>query len=125
VNGAIGIVEAPVDEMTWRRIAALLGLGLRGRLVVVGVEQVRAAASKGDLQLAIVADDASAHSRKKVEGVLRARHVTVVDGVTAAALGSAVDRETTAAVGVLDEGLAAGIRGHVASRKGADGERSG
>ncbi|HVZ48532.1 MAG TPA: ribosomal L7Ae/L30e/S12e/Gadd45 family protein [Gemmatimonadaceae bacterium] len=97
------------------RVKALLGLGLRARTVVVGVQQVRHAAAKGQVALAVVADDASAHSRAKVVPLLGARRVQVVGGVTAAWLGEVVGREATAAVAVVDAGLARGIREAVAS----------
>jgi ribosomal protein L7Ae-like RNA K-turn-binding protein len=88
----------------------LIGLGVRARTVVVGVEQVRSAIRKGNLVFAVVAPDASANSRDKVVPLLRARRVNFVEGPTAAELGAAVGREQTAAVGVIDPQLARGIR---------------
>ena len=55
-----------------RKLLGLVGLGVRGRLAVVGVEQVRDAAKKGKLALAVVAPDASRHSLDKVVPLLRA-----------------------------------------------------
>ena len=92
------------------RVLRLIGLGVRARTVVVGVEQVRAAAKKGNLVFALVAPDASENSRDKVVPLLRARRVKFVEGPTAAQLGAAVGREQTAAVGVTDAQLARGIR---------------
>ena len=88
----------------------LIGLGVKGRNVVVGVEQVRVAARRGRLALALVAPDASRHSRDKVLPLLAALGVQVIEGPSAAALGSATGRETTAAVGILDRALARGVR---------------
>jgi ribosomal protein L7Ae-like RNA K-turn-binding protein len=93
-----------------RKTAALLGLGFRGRLVVVGVEQVRSAARNDELHLAVVAHDVSHHSRDKVIPLLRAKGVEVVETLSAAQLGAAVGREQTAAVGITDAGLARGVR---------------
>jgi len=73
------------------------------------------AAKKGNLLFAVVAHDASANSREKVVPLLRARRVNFVDGPTAAELGAAVGREQTAAVGVIDQQLARGIRELVAT----------
>lgn len=87
----------------------LIGLGVRARNVVVGVEQVREAAKKGSLQFAIVAPDASTNSRDKIIPLLRARRIKFVEGPSAAELGAAVGREQTAAVGVVDRQLARGI----------------
>jgi ribosomal protein L7Ae-like RNA K-turn-binding protein len=99
-----------VERATAERLLRLIGLGVRARNVVVGVEQVRDAAKKGKLSFAVVAPDASENSRNKVVPLLRARRVKFVEGPTAAELGAAVGREHTAAVGVVDGQLARGIR---------------
>jgi len=101
------------NEAEWRRVLRLVGLGLRGRLAVVGVDRVREAAEKGTLALAIVARDASRHSLEKVVPLLEAKGVRIVDGITASALGGAVGREATAVIGIVDAQLARGIRGIV------------
>jgi ribosomal protein L7Ae-like RNA K-turn-binding protein len=99
-----------VEQSVAKRLLRLIGLGVRARNVVVGVEQVRTAAKKGSLEFAVVAPDASANSREKIVPLLRARRVKFVEGPTAAELGAAVGREQTAAVGVVDPQLARGIR---------------
>ena len=99
-----------MDELTTRKLLRLLGIGLRGRLVVVGVERVREAAQRGKLQLAVIAPNASRHSLDKVVPMLRAKRIRVIEGPAAADLGAAVGRETTATVGVVDVDLARGIR---------------
>lgn len=81
---------------------------------MIGTEQVRLAAQKDSVVLAIVAQDVSRHSLDKVVPVLRARRVEMVEWPSAAELGGAVGRETTAAIGIVDQGLARGIRGAVA-----------
>ena len=98
-------------------MAGLIGLGIRARNVVVGVEQVRVAARKGQLALAVVAADASPHSRAKVLPLLQAKRVKVIEIPSAATLGGAAGRDTTAAIGILDAALARGIRDLVAPRK--------
>ena len=108
-------VAAPtMDDVGRRKVLALLGLGVRGRLVVVGAERVRLEALKGALQLAVVATDVSRHSLDKVVPALRARHVETIEWPSSAELGGAVGRDTTAAVGIVDQALARGIRGAVA-----------
>ena len=89
----------------------LVGLGVRSRKVVVGVEMVRQAAKKGTLVLAIVAPDASRHSREKVLPLLIAKHVRVIEGPSASRLGVAVGRDAAAAIGVIDRDLAKGNEG--------------
>lgn len=93
-----------------RKLLGLIGLGVRARGAVVGVDRVRDAVKKGEVVLAIVAPDASRHSREKVVPLLQARRIRVIDGPSAAMLGQAVGREATAVVGVTDPALAAGIR---------------
>lgn len=92
-----------------QRVLGLLGLGVRGRRAVVGVELVREAAKRGKLELAVIAPDASRHSLAKVTPLLQAKRVRIIEGPTATQLGAAVGRESTAAVGVLDRDLARGI----------------
>ena len=78
-----------MDAATERRVLGLVGLGIRARNAVVGVEQVRLAARKGHLSLAIVAPDASENSLKKLMPLLRATGVKVVQGPGAESLGGA------------------------------------
>ena len=100
-----------MDAALERRVLGLVGLGLRGRLVVVGVDRVRDAAHKGTLVLALVASDAAKNSRDKVLPLLTAKKVRIIEGPGAVALGRAVGREQTAAIGIIDRMLAKGIRG--------------
>lgn len=99
-----------MDQATSRKLLRLLGLGLNGRLVVVGVQQVRDAAQRGKLVLAVVAPDASRHSIDKVVPMLEAKRIRLIEGPAASELGAAVGRVSTAAVGVVDTHLARGIR---------------
>jgi hypothetical protein len=85
------------------KLMGLIGLGLRGRLAVAGVQRVRDAAVRGRLALAIVAPDASRHSLDKVVPLLDARRIGRVRGPGIAQLGAA-------AIGIVDAQLAKGIR---------------
>jgi ribosomal protein L7Ae-like RNA K-turn-binding protein len=93
-----------------RKIMGLVGLGLRGRLAVVGVQQVRDSAKRGRLKVALVARDASQNSLDKITGLLAGREVPVIDVFSAAELGAVAGREAVAVVGVTDAGLAEGIK---------------
>jgi ribosomal protein L7Ae-like RNA K-turn-binding protein len=93
-----------------RRVLRLVGLGVRSRGAVVGVERVRDAVKKGHVALAVVASDASQNSLSKVVPLLEARRVRIVLAPSASDLGQAVGREQTAAVGIVDRELARGIR---------------
>jgi ribosomal protein L7Ae-like RNA K-turn-binding protein len=115
-----------VDGTAERRVLGLVGLGVRARNAVVGVEQVRIAARKGRLALAVVAPDASPHSLKKLLPLLKATGTRVVQGPGAVALGTAAGKESTAAVGIIDVALARGIQkvfDEEAAPAGAAGQR--
>jgi len=92
-----------------QRILRLLGLGVRSRGAIVGVQQVREAAKHNKVFLAVVAQDASVNSRDKIVPLLNARRVRFVEVPSAAELGAAVGREQTAVVGIVDRQLAAGV----------------
>ena len=104
-----------MNDVERQRMLRLIGLGVRGRGAVVGVQQVREAAKKGTLAFAIVAPDASTHSLDKLLPLLRARGIRFSETVSAGELGAAVGRESTAAVGIVDRQLAKGIRDIVES----------
>ena len=100
-----------MDEQQIRRVLGLVGLGIRGRLAVVGVERVREAAKQGGVALAIVASDAALNSVDKVVPLLKARNVPILEGIPSARLGGAAGRNATAVIGIVDAQLAKGIRG--------------
>lgn len=99
-----------MDAGVAQRVLRLVGLGVRSRGAVVGVQQVRDAAKRGKLALVVVASDASPHSLAKVVPLLEARRVRIVQVPSAAVLGQAAGRDQTAAVGIVDRQLAKGIR---------------
>ncbi|HET9634748.1 MAG TPA: ribosomal L7Ae/L30e/S12e/Gadd45 family protein [Gemmatimonadaceae bacterium] len=99
-----------MDAHQQRKMLGLIGLGVRGRGAVIGVERVRDAAKRGKLILAIAAPDASSNSLDKVVPLLQARGISVIAGPPAAELGAAAGREATAVIGIVDKGLAKGIR---------------
>jgi len=98
-----------VDEVARRRLLGLLGLGVRGRLALVGVDRVREAAHRGTLRVAVVAADAAKNSRAKVDGLLAAKKVPTIEVPSASELGEVAGRESTAVIGVVDAQLAKGI----------------
>jgi ribosomal protein L7Ae-like RNA K-turn-binding protein len=99
-----------MDAAVRRKVLGLVGLGLRGRRAVVGVQQVRDAARRGKLKLALVAGDASKNSMDKVVPLLTARGVVIIEGFSAGELAGVCGRESVSVLGVLDAGLAQGIR---------------
>jgi len=98
-----------IDAARLPRVLRLLGLGVRSRGAVVGVNQVRDAAKQDKVFLAVIAADVSANSLDKIVPLLTARRVRFIEVPSALELGAAVGRDQTAVVGVVDRQLAAGI----------------
>jgi ribosomal protein L7Ae-like RNA K-turn-binding protein len=101
--------------MDHAKLLRLIGLGVRGKGAIVGVEQVREGAKKNKVAYAIVATDASRHSLDKIVPLLNARRVRFVEVPSATALGNAAGRESAAVIGIVDRQLAKGIRDLVES----------
>lgn len=98
-----------MDETQAKRVLGLIGLGVRGRLAVVGVDRVRDAVKGGKVYVAVVAADASPNSRQKIDGLLAGRAVPTLYVETADMLGACVGRDATTVIGVVDRNLADGI----------------
>lgn len=111
-----------INEVAKKKALGLVGLGLRGRMAVVGVAQARDAAKHGKLKVALVASDASKNSLDKITGLLAAHDVPVIDGLTAAELGGMSGRESVAVIGVTDRGLAKGILDAIPAVSGITGK---
>ena len=91
------------------RLGGLLGLGVRAGNVVIGVSGVRARLQQGKLAVVVVAADASARTRDKVERLARARGVPVLAGPVAERLGAQLGRPSVQTVGTGDRALARGL----------------
>ncbi len=114
MSGVTG-VSGEMNPAVQQRILRLLGLGVRSRGAVVGVQQVREAAKRNKVFFAIVASNASSNSLEKIVPLLNARRVRFVEVPSATELGAAVGRDQTAVVGIVDRQLAAGVRELAAS----------
>ena len=99
-----------MNSVQRQKVMRLLGLGVRGRGVIVGVKQVREAARSNKVVYALVASDASENSLEKIAPLLNARRVRFTEVPSAVELGAAVGRVQTAVVGIVDRQLAAGVR---------------
>ena len=99
-----------MDEAARGRLLRLVGLGIRSRGAVVGVERVRDGIRKDKVAFAIVATDASRNSLDKIVPLLNARRVRFIEVPSAAELGGVAGRESAAVVGIVDRQLAKGIR---------------
>ena len=91
------------------RLLGLLGLGYRGRRVVIGVDAVRKELQAGKIWCVVVADDASPRAMDKVVRLAAAKAVPLLTGPGAAAIGAQLGKPPVMAVGVRDRALADGI----------------
>ncbi len=90
-------------------LLGLIGLGYRGRRVVVGVEGVRKELQAGKCWCVVVADDASPRAIDKVVRLATAKGVPLLPGPSAAAIGAQLGKPPVMAVGVRDRALASGM----------------
>ena len=91
------------------RLLGMLGLGYRGRRIVVGVDAVRRELQAGRIWCVVVAEDASPRAMGKVVRLASAKGVPMVAGPRAAAIGAQLGKPPVMAVGVRDRALADGI----------------
>ena len=90
-------------------LLGLLGLGYRGRRVVVGVDAVRKELQAGTCWCVVVAEDASPRALEKVVRLAAAKSVPIIPGPRAAAIGAQFGKPPVMAVGVRDRALARGM----------------
>jgi len=91
------------------RLLGLLGLGMRARQLVVGVDAVRRALQADEVRCVVVAADAGPRAAEKVVRLARGRGVPLVPGPAAEMLGARLGRPAVMAVGVRDRALADGV----------------
>jgi ribosomal protein L7Ae-like RNA K-turn-binding protein len=87
----------------------LLGLGMRAGHLVIGVDGVRNALQRGEVQCLVLASDASPRATQKTLALALAKKVAVVKGPAADELGMKLGRPPVMAVGVRDRALTKGI----------------
>ena len=90
-------------------LLGLLGLGYRGRRVVIGVDAVRKELQAGKCWCVVVAEDASPRAVEKVVRLATAKSVPIVPGPRAVAIGAQLGKPPVMAVGVRDRALASGM----------------
>ena len=101
-------------------LLGLLGLGMRGGLVVIGVDAVRKELQGGTVRCVVLANDASPRAVDKVVQLAAGRQVPLVAGPDAAAIGARLGRPPVMAVGVRDRWLADGILRSTSEREGTE-----
>jgi ribosomal protein L7Ae-like RNA K-turn-binding protein len=90
-------------------LLGLIGLGHRGRRIIVGVDGVRRELQAGKCWCVVVAEDASPRAVEKVVRLAAAKGVPLLPGPSAAAIGAQLGKPPVMAVGVRDRALAGGM----------------
>jgi len=90
-------------------LLGLLGLGVRSRSIIAGVDAARRGLQSGDVHCVVMASDASDRAQDKVGRLARGKAVPVIVGPAAAELGSRLGLPPVMVVGVRDRALAEGI----------------
>jgi ribosomal protein L7Ae-like RNA K-turn-binding protein len=90
-------------------LLGLIGLGYRGRRIIVGVDGVRKELQAGKCWCVVVAEDASPRAMEKVVRLATAKGVPLLPGPSAAAIGAQLGKPPVMAVGVRDRALAGGM----------------
>lgn len=91
------------------RLLGLLGLGYRGRGVVIGVDAIRRELQGQRCWCVVLASDASPRARDKVARLAAAQGIPLLQGPSAAAIGARLGKPPVMAVGVRDRALADGL----------------
>jgi ribosomal protein L7Ae-like RNA K-turn-binding protein len=91
------------------RLLGLLGLGRNAGGLVIGVDAVHRALQQGKVHCVVLASDASGRAQEKVVRSARGRHVPLLIGPDAAAIGVQLGKPPVMAVGVRDRALASGL----------------
>lgn len=91
------------------KVLSLLGLAMRGRHLVSGEFQTLEAVKNGSAMLVIIAEDASANTRKLFTDKCTFYQVPVYVYGTKDELGRAIGKEMRSSIGVSDAGLAEAI----------------
>ncbi len=95
--------------MKQNKVLSLLGLAMRGRNLVSGEFQTLEAVKNGSAMLVIIAEDASANTKKLFTNKCTFYEVPVYEYGTKDELGRAIGKDMRSSLGVSDAGLAEAI----------------
>lgn len=95
--------------MRQNKVLSLLGLAIRGHNLVSGEFQTENAIKSGHAMLVIVAEDASANTKKLFTDKSSYYGVPVYQYGTKESLGSAIGKEQRSSLAVCDAGLAKAV----------------
>lgn len=96
--------------MKQNKVLSLLGLAIRGHNLVSGEFQTESAVKQGSAMLVIVAEDASANTRKLFRDKCSFYEVPVYVYGSKTDLGRAIGKDIRSSLAICDAGLAQAIR---------------
>lgn len=99
--------------MKQNKVLSLLGLSARAGKLASGEYSAETAVKSGKAALVIVAEDASANTKKLFHDKCSFYEVPIYEFGTKEMLGHAIGKELRASVAVLDEGLANAVISHL------------
>lgn len=91
------------------KVLGTLGLAMKSGNIVSGESMTEQAIRQGTARLVIVAEDASANTKKKFINSCSFYHVPIAVYEQKEVLGNAIGKEFRASLAVLDEGFASSI----------------
>ena len=95
--------------MKQNKVLSLLGIAMRGRNLVSGEFQTENSVKDGSAMLVIIAEDASANTKKLFTNKCTFYEVPVYEYGTKEELGRAIGKDVRSSLGVSDAGLAEAI----------------
>ena len=95
--------------MKQNKVLSLLGIAMRGRNLVSGEFQTENSVKDGSAMLVIIAEDASANTKKLFTNKCSFYGVPVYEYGTKEELGRAIGKDFRSSLGVCDAGLADAI----------------
>lgn len=104
--------------MKQNKVLSLLGLAARGRNLVSGEFQTESAVKDGSAMLVIVAEDASANTKKLFTDKCSYYEVPVYQYGTKETLGRAIGKDVRSSLAICDAGFAETIIKHLKSDAG-------
>lgn len=103
--------------MKQNKVLLLLGLATRGRNLVSGEYQTESAVKDGTAMLVIVAEDASANTKKLFADKCSFYEIPVMEYGTKADLGRAIGKDVRSSLAVCDAGLATAVQKAIESER--------
>ena len=103
--------------MRQSKALSLLGLAIRGRNLVSGEFQTEGAVKDGSALLVIVAEDASANTKKLFNNKCSFYEVPILEYSTKVELGRAIGKDVRSSLAICDAGLATAVQEAIESER--------